>query len=593
MTDTELLSDLLLAWEETPEATRPTAEELCGDRADLVPELKRRIQALTELRWVATHSQSDEPAAGMEPVTGYRLVALLGKGGFGQVWRADGAGGFPVALKLLPLDVKNSRSEIQALVALRNVRHPNLLALLGVWQTRAWFVVVSELADQSLYDLLQAERAKGGCGLPMPDLLEYMRWAAAGIDYLHSANIQHRDIKPQNLLLQGGGPKVADFGLARVVHHTETGHTGAMTFDFAAPEFFEGRTSRQSDQYSLAVTYCLLRGGRLPFVGTPAQVMAGHLKERPNLDMVPELERPVVQRALSKRPEDRWPSCSDFVERLAAPSTPRAVGGMRMVAAGVAGAVIVVMLVLAIGGRKREQGTVAQPRPAEDAIPTVQPETPKQSGREREVEKEPAARVRPVPGRTFVFDGFSAITTSIAQSEPVTLEAWIRVRALPKAREPAYLFAVQGKSGISLLLNYSDVGLPFLSSREGITSTSDIASVPIARWVHVAGVFTDTNSTLFIDGRLVATEQPVQPAATSFVIGSAGATVPKNGFVGAMRMARITKGVRYAAKFAPPARFDADEQTVGVFDADDTKSRRGNEGAVFNVYVEMFADFDE
>src|SRR5207247_1994324 len=115
----------------------------------------------------------------------------------------------------------------------------------------------------------------GEIGIPVGELLEYFREAAKGIDYLNeprhrmptgeAVGIQHRDIKPQNLLLCGGSVKVADFGLARMLQHSVTAHTGSLTMTYAAPEFFSGQTSNQSDQYSLAVTYCHLRACKLPF----------------------------------------------------------------------------------------------------------------------------------------------------------------------------------------------------------------------------------------------------------------------------------------------------------------------------------------
>jgi serine/threonine protein kinase len=115
----------------------------------------------------------------------------------------------------------------------------------------------------------------------------------------------------------GGFVKVADFGSARVLAHSLTGHTGNLSLTYAAPEFFEGKTARTSDQYSLAMSYCQLRGGKLPFEGTPAQLMAEHLGRQPDPSMVPEQERPAVSRALAKRPDARWSSCSAFVEALA------------------------------------------------------------------------------------------------------------------------------------------------------------------------------------------------------------------------------------------------------------------------------------
>ncbi|MBM4073566.1 MAG: hypothetical protein FJ271_32295, partial [Planctomycetes bacterium] len=161
-----------------------------------------------------------------------------------------------------------------------------------------------------------------------PEIYELFLQAAQGIDFLNEPRhvltgqaqlgIQHRDIKPQNLLLVAGSVKVADFGLARVLEGAVTSHTGSMTPAYAAPEFFKRQTTAQSDQYSLAVTYCQVRGGRLPFIGTPEAIMAGHLREPPELTMLPENERPVVARALAKEPKERWPSCRAFVEALRA-----------------------------------------------------------------------------------------------------------------------------------------------------------------------------------------------------------------------------------------------------------------------------------
>ena len=111
----------------------------------------------------------------------------------------------------------------------------------------------------------------------------------------------------------------------RLLEHTLTGHTGCMTPAYAAPEFFNNQTSNQSDQYSLAVTYCHLRGGRLPFTGSLADLMAGHLMKEPDLTMLPEAERPVVARAMAKEPKERWPNCREFIEAIRTACTPPAI----------------------------------------------------------------------------------------------------------------------------------------------------------------------------------------------------------------------------------------------------------------------------
>jgi serine/threonine protein kinase len=183
-----------------------------------------------------------------------------------------------------------------------------------------------ELADGSLLDRFRETQAGGLPGIPFDELLEYMIDVARGLDYLNGhrhdlgdgrrVGIQHRDLKPENILLSGGAVKVADFGLTRLLENSMTGHTGSWTPHYAAPEFFDARTSDHSDQYSLAVSYCLLRGGRLPFRGNQAQLMAAHIFSQPDLTMLPEGERPILARALAKDAKDRWPNCKTFVEQI-------------------------------------------------------------------------------------------------------------------------------------------------------------------------------------------------------------------------------------------------------------------------------------
>ena len=264
--------------------------------------------------------------AGAEPVPGYRLVERLGRGGCGEVWKATGPGGFELALKFVCLAESIGPLELRALQIIKDIRHPHLLATFGAWQVGRYLIIAMELAERTLLDRFRETAGQGFPGIPVPEIHEHFLDAARGLDYLNEprhpsggaepVGIQHRDVKPQNLLLVGGSVKVADFGLARILEHTQTSHTGSMTPAYAAPEFFKKQTFSQSDQYSLAVTYCYLRGGRLPFTGSMAEIMAGHLLEPPDLTMLPEGEREAAARALAKEPRDRWGSCRAFVEAL-------------------------------------------------------------------------------------------------------------------------------------------------------------------------------------------------------------------------------------------------------------------------------------
>lgn len=327
--DEERLDDLLLRWEELHEAGETVdAATLCRDCPELSAELQRRIEALRRVAWVEQRKNECRAIAewpqlrpGVEAARGYRLVQQLGKGGFAEVWKAEGPRG-PVALKFLALSEKAALVERRSLAIITHLEHPHLLRIYETWQMDGFFVVAMELADGTLMDRWRCEREAGGVGIPRDELLRYLRDAAEGIDFLQKRYIQHRDIKPQNLFLVGDTLKVGDFGLMRLLAHSVTAHSGSLTVSYAPPEFFEGKTTRQSDVYSLAVSYCQMRGGRLPFAGSPAAVVAAHLGRAPDLSMLPPQERAVVGKALAKRSDERWPTCRAFVEALIDPPKP-------------------------------------------------------------------------------------------------------------------------------------------------------------------------------------------------------------------------------------------------------------------------------
>jgi WD40 repeat protein len=294
-----------------------------------VPQLPDTLVALSNPCPALGH-----PFPGAEPVPGYQLQSWLGRGGYGEVWKAIGPGGFSVALKFIHLDDRTGTLEQRALELMKDIRHPHLLPTFGAWQTGGYLVLALELADRTLADRQREAVAAGLPGIPFDELLEYMQEAAKGIDYLNEprhrfqgkegVGIQHRDIKPQNLFLVGGCIKVADFGLAKLLERAVISTTGSMTPAYAAPELIQGRVSAYSDQYSLAITYCEMRSGRLPFSGHPAQVLLAHVLSPPDLSMLPAEEQPAVARALAKQPDERWPSCKAFVKALAEPARPPA-----------------------------------------------------------------------------------------------------------------------------------------------------------------------------------------------------------------------------------------------------------------------------
>lgn len=268
-----------------------------------------------------------EPRA--EPIPGYKLIECLGSGGYGEVWKAEAPGGFLKAIKFVHGDVEHVNSveveqELRSLECVKSIRHPFILALDRFDLIDGQLVIVMELADRSLWDRFEQCRAQGLPGIPREELLLYLGEAAEALDMMNSQyNLQHNDVKPQNLFLLHNHLKVGDFGLVKNLEGLRALGNSGFTAIYAAPESFNGIISRCSDQYSLAIVYQYLLTGHRPFVGPSwRQLMMQHLSDPPNLTSLPEGERPVVARALAKNPEERHASCLDFIRMLLANGTP-------------------------------------------------------------------------------------------------------------------------------------------------------------------------------------------------------------------------------------------------------------------------------
>ncbi len=244
----------------------------------------------------------------------------IGEGGYGSVWKAIGPGGFNVAIKILK---KSARQNIEenAILLLRTIHHPNLIPIFGAWQSDSGVIIAMQLADTTLENEFRARLSRGE-SFKQAELHGYFIEIAKAIDYLNfpqlgkEQKIQHGDVKPDNIFLSGGSVQLGDFSLVKSYEHTDTTHPGSMTLAFVAPECINGRISDYSDQYSLAVTWYYLRTGRLPFVGSVAEILNGHLHQAPDLSRFNGTERTALERALAKEPARRWPNSMTFVRML-------------------------------------------------------------------------------------------------------------------------------------------------------------------------------------------------------------------------------------------------------------------------------------
>lgn len=265
-------------------------------------------------------------ATDVEPYPGYRLRHRIGTGGFSEVWEAEPPNGRPVALKFVPCeDELHTKQELRALQAIRQLQHPHLVRTDRVWCHLGYIIIAMELAEGNLQDFLAVYQEEFGEAVPREHVCLLLAQAASALDYLnirqHTVNdrpvaIQHCDVKPSNLLLFGDRVKVADFGLTSLLGSDWQPHRRAGTIAFAAPELFQGRLSPQSDQYALAVSYVLLRTGRLPFPDAPKTFHSDYVRPAPDLSGLALSERPLVAKALSREPSARWSSCGELMARL-------------------------------------------------------------------------------------------------------------------------------------------------------------------------------------------------------------------------------------------------------------------------------------
>jgi serine/threonine protein kinase, bacterial len=268
------------------------------------------------------------PEAGAEPIPGYRLQRLRGKGAFATVWECTTPTKSLVAMKFMSSANSGgvTSREVRSLQGIQKLSHPALLPIHNVWSMSNYIMIAMPLAEASLLDLFLLYAEEFTSLIELEKLLFLLGQAADAIDYLnkHQHNVdgklagyQHSDIKPNNILLQGEQALLADYGLATPMLGSMTPCFRQGTLDYAAPEVFQGTMSDSSDQFSLAVTYYLLRTGSFPFPPPPRSPGRSFYRPPPDLGLVRHEEQKVINRALASAPSDRFPTCAEFIRALA------------------------------------------------------------------------------------------------------------------------------------------------------------------------------------------------------------------------------------------------------------------------------------
>jgi serine/threonine-protein kinase len=247
----------------------------------------------------------------------YVLVQLLGRGGFGEVWLADRVGGIAttrLALKL-PLDHKVDLEAIrqEATLWVRAGNHPNVLPLFEADIYDGQVVLASEYApDGSLSAWLDRS---GGFAPSIQAGIQMALGILTGLQHLHTCNIIHRDLKPANVLMQGEIPRLADFGIARLLTVDAQTNRSAGTPAYMAPEAFDGKRSCQTDIWSAGVILFQLLTGTLPFAENDLMSLMHSIMSKEPATLPRSIPRPiqdVVARSLQKDLAQRYSTASQM-----------------------------------------------------------------------------------------------------------------------------------------------------------------------------------------------------------------------------------------------------------------------------------------
>jgi Flp pilus assembly protein TadD len=318
-----------------------TPEEVCHDRPDLLPELRKRWR---EFRLIDAEfgAMLPEPATrpelapkfqssvdGLPQIPGYDVESILGRGGMGVVYKArQRTLDRPVAIKMLlagafadPQELARFRREAESLAVLR---HPNIVQVYDAGEVGGHPFFTMELVEGgSLARHLSATPQA-------PDRAATLAAVLAGaVQFAHRSGVVHRDLKPANILLtKDGTPKITDFGLAMSVGDgTRYTISGARigTPGYMAPEQALGKASALGpavDIYALGAVLYELLTGRPPFVGeTPVETERQVIADEPvppsrlNAKVPRDLET-ICLKCLNKNPVRRYASAQDLADDL-------------------------------------------------------------------------------------------------------------------------------------------------------------------------------------------------------------------------------------------------------------------------------------
>jgi len=267
----------------------------------------------------------------MERIGRYKIIRELGRGAMGVVYHAiDPNIGRPVAIKTIDLSVVRNPEEQKRLCErlFREARsagilsHPGIVTIYDVEQQGELAYIAMEYVDGPTLDQVMSRPQP----LAAEQIFAILGQTAAALDYAHQKGIVHRDIKPANIMIAADGTtKVTDFGIAKITTSEQFTMTGSIlgTPHYMSPEQVQGQAvDGRADQFSLAVILFEMLTGEKPYTGEHlTTVVYKIVAEEPvpphrlNDTLGPPIEN-VLRKALAKKPEGRYPNCTEFIESL-------------------------------------------------------------------------------------------------------------------------------------------------------------------------------------------------------------------------------------------------------------------------------------
>ena len=273
----------------------------------------------------------------------YRLSAMVGEGGMSAVYKAEDPNtGQPYAIKVLKRQLASDPAFRERFFRewryAQAVQHPNIVPVLDGGEQDNWLLLVMQYVEGT--DLRRVLDAEGA--LPPERTISILSQVAGALDAIHAAGLLHRDVKPGNILLQPLSPDRAyltDFGLGKNPQADAYALTAVGTFvgtvDYCPPEQILGEDiDARADIYSLGCVLYECLGGSPPFAGhRELDVLHAHIGDNPpSLSAktgLPQAIDAVIERAMAKKPTDRYESASEMVAAAAAAIGAGAVAAAR------------------------------------------------------------------------------------------------------------------------------------------------------------------------------------------------------------------------------------------------------------------------